>query len=99
MFMLVGLRGHWKCPIGYVLENGLNSVNLHALTQSALQLAFDHNLIAHCVTCDGTNSNLDCMRKFGCQIGLKLDDLNGAFEFNSHEMFFTPGACHMLKLA
>ena len=99
VFMLVGLKGHWKCPIGYVLENGLNATNLHTLTRNALQLAFDYNLTVHTVTCDGTNANLECMRKFGCEIGNKVEELNGLFEFNDNQVFFTPDACHMLKLA
>lgn len=28
VFMLVGLRRHWKCPIGYVLINGITGNNL-----------------------------------------------------------------------
>jgi len=99
VFMLVGLRGNWKCPIGYVLENGLNATNLNTLTRSAIELSFQHGLVVQSVTCDGTSSNLDCMRKFGCQIGASADDLNGEFELDGHSMFFVPDACHMLKLA
>jgi len=99
VFMLVGLKGSWKCPIGYVLENGLDATNLHSLTRNALQLAFDHNLTVHTVTCDGTHANLECMRKFGCKIGDNLDNLDGKFNFNGHTVYFTPDGCHMLKLA
>ena len=99
VLMLVGLRGHWKCPVGYFLENGLNATNLHALNRNALKLAFDHKLTVHTVTCDGTSTNLKSMRKLGCDIGPKMENLNGLFKFNDNQFFFTPDACHMLKLA
>ena len=38
MFMLVGLQGHWKCPVGYVLSSGINANNVSSLLAKALQL-------------------------------------------------------------
>ena len=96
VFMLVGLPGHWKCLVGYVLENGLNSTNLHALTKNDLDMAYKYGLTVHC---NGTTSNLECMLKIGCRIGSTLEELDGKFELINEELFFTPDACHMLKLA
>ena len=41
------------------------------------------------------------MKLLGCKIGENLHEIDGTFTFPgySHNIFFTPGACHMLKLA
>ena len=38
VFMLVSFRGHWKYPIGYVLDNKLNAQDLRCLLSRALPL-------------------------------------------------------------
>ena len=101
VIMLVGLKGHWKYPIGYVLCNGINSVNLHALVRNSLYLAATHELNIRSVTCDGTNANLECMRMFGCKLGGSLEEIDGVFKYEEygHDIIFVPDVCHMLKLA
>ena len=101
VFMLVGLKGHWKCPVGYVLCSGINASNLSSLIAKALQLSSSHGLEVYSVTCDGTATNFDSMRSFGCEFGSKLSDIKGSFssQFFNHSVFFVPDACHMLKLA
>ena len=37
VFMLVGWRGHWKYPIGYVLIDSISANNLHSLLNRALE--------------------------------------------------------------
>ena len=101
VFMLVGLQGHWKIPIGYVLCNSINATNLVCLISIALQLASSHGIDIHSITCDGAFTNFDAMRSLGCKFGKKLNDIKGSFSFRaySHPLFFIPDACHMLKLA
>ena len=101
VYMLVGLRGHWKIPVGYVLCNSINATNLSCLTSKALHLASSHGLRVHSVTCDGAPANLDSMRSFGCVFGKNLNDIKGSFSYEAydHPLFFIPDACHMLKLA
>ena len=101
VFMLVGLRGHWKCPIGYVLCCGINASNLSSLISKALQLSSSHGLDVYSVTCDGTATNFDSMRNFGCEFGSKLSDIKGSFssDYFNHALYFVADACHMLKLA
>ncbi len=41
VFLLVGLRSHWKCPIGYFLTDKLNDQMQASLVKSALSLAAD----------------------------------------------------------
>lgn len=101
VFMLVGLKGHWKSPVGYVLCNSTNATNLSCLISKALELASSHGLHVHSVTSDGLPANFDAMRSFGCQFGSVLKDIKGSFSHASfnHTLFFIPDACHMLKLA
>ena len=99
VFMLVGIQGHWKCPVGYVLCNSITSSNLNTLIKNCLQLSFQHNLNVHSVTCDGTKGNFDSLKKFGCKFGDKPEEIDGYFQFNGNKLVFVPDVCHMLKLA
>ena len=99
VFMLVGLRGHWKVPIGYVLINGITGENLYIVLRKFLQLTFQNNIKIHSVTADGTSVNMTCMKKFGCKIGDNFELLSGEFVFEGHTLYFTPDPSHMLKLA
>ena len=56
--MLVGIQGHWKCPVRYVLCNSITSSNLNTLIKNCLQLSFQHNLNVHSVK-NGYNDNPD----------------------------------------
>ena len=53
------------------------------------------------MTCDGTATNFKSMKLLGCKIGENLNEIDGTFTFPgySYDIFFTPDACHMLKLA
>ena len=101
VFMLVGLQGHWKVPIGYFLINSITATNLYCLTSKALSLASCHGLNIYSISCDGYPSNIDSMRYFGCEFGTKVDDIKSSFSHDTydHPLFFIPDACHMLKLA
>ena len=44
VFLLVGLQGHWKIPIGYVLCNSIHATNLVCLISIALQLVSSHGI-------------------------------------------------------
>ena len=100
VFMLVSLRKNWKYPIGYVLINKIDATNLHSLLSQALQYSVENNLKVYSITMDGTSTNLAAMKLFGCKL-YDSGDVDGKFQFPgySHDMFFIPGACHMIKLA
>ena len=59
VFMLVGLQGHWKVPIGYVLINSITATTLYCLISKALSLASCHGL--NSISCDGYPSNITSM--------------------------------------
>ena len=103
VFMLVGLRNHWKYPVGYVLCDSITAVDLHSLLSKALRISLDHGLEPISVTMDGAHSNTASMRKFGCKLGNTLSKIDGLFTFEynglTRSLYFTPDADHMLKLA
>ena len=100
VFMLVGLQGHWKVPIGYFLINSITATNLYCLTSKALSSASCHVLNIYSISCAGYPSNIDSMRHFGCEFGT-TDDIKSSFSHDAYDrpLFFIPDACHMLKLA
>ena len=101
IFMISALHSYWKYPIGYVLINKINANNLYCLISRAPQLSLDNNLKVPTVTCDGTATNFKSMKLLGCKIGENLNEIDGTFTIPgySYDIFFTPDACHMLKLA
>ena len=101
VFMLVGLRGSWKYPIGYVLIASIDANNLHCLLSRALELSAQHNLSVHSITLDGPSYNLAAMRLFGCNLGNESSSINGKFKISEyqHDLYFFPDPCHMVKLA
>ena len=101
VFMLVSMLGSWKYPIGYVLIDKINSDNLHCLVSRALDLCISHDLNVRTVTCDGTSTNFQAMRQFGCTFEKNEEEISGTFTYGNynHPLYFTPDAPHMLKLA
>ena len=97
--MLVGLRKHWKYPIGYVLSNKIDADNLSCLISKALHLSFEHKIKVRAVTMDGTSVNFRAMKLLGCNIGTTSDNLDGLFTFDDNDVYFFPDPPHMLKLA
>ena len=101
VFMLVGMRGPWKCPCGYVLYQSITLSNISHLVQKVLEISSLHDLNIYSVTYDGARANVDAMRFLGCEFGTKLPDIVGSCscDFFDHKLFFIADACHMLKLA
>ena len=58
VFMLVGLKGHWKYPAEYVLYDKINSENLKCLISIILTEARKRDINIHSVTMGGTTANM-----------------------------------------
>ncbi|CAK8674242.1 unnamed protein product [Clavelina lepadiformis] len=101
VFMLVGLQGCWKYPVGYVLCNKMTATDLKLLIFKAIEIASSNGLNIVSVTCDGCSVNLQAMCQAGCKIGQSVAEIDGAFRHPSKEdpIYFMPDPCHMLKLA
>lgn len=103
VFMLINLKGKWKCPIGYFFQNKINAVTQAELIKSALSVTHNAGLRVWGITCDGAFTNFSSMKILGC----KFQDISSYTELKSwinhpisnEKVFFLPDPCHMLKLA
>ena len=101
VFMLTGLKSHWKCPVGYFLTDKLNAESQASLIKTGLSLAADHGFRVWSITCDGTSTNLSTLENLGCRFTDKYDTMIVKFKHPTRDYFVysTLDACHMLKLA
>ena len=101
VFLLVGMRQHWKYPTGYALSNKIKANHLFCLISKCLDLSVEQNILVRVVTMDGTSTNFSAMKMFGCVIGENSDLLDGSFSYKGyvHKLFFFPDPPHMLKLS
>ena len=101
VFLLVGTRSHWKCPIGYFLGNKTNAEIQSKLVSKALELAAEAGLKIWSVTADGTAVNLATFELLGCKFVTNYDDMVTSFKHptTGEEVFAILDPCHMLKLA
>ena len=101
VFLLVGTRSHWKCPIGYFLGNKTNAEIQSKLVSKALELAAEAGLKVWSVTADGTAVNVKTFELLGCKFVANYDDMVTSFKHptTGEEVFAIVDPCHMLKLA
>ena len=101
IFLLVGSRSSWKCPIGYFLTNKTTGTIQAKLVRLALQKAADAGLRVWSITADGTSVNLCTFEQLGCIFGTKYDSMITKFKHPSRDyyVYVILDACHMLKLA
>ena len=98
-FLLVGLRGHWKCPIGCFLINKMSANVQKQLVCIALTKAAEIGLRVQCVTCDGTTTNIGMFEGLGCNFGGTYDTMKTTFKHPTEQYDVSAILDHMLKLA
>jgi len=96
----VGLNGHWKLPLGYLLTNGASADLQASLLQAVLSKLWESGCIGVSITFDGLAANQKTLTKLGgC---LHAENMDSSFphpcdpEVRVAVLF---DACHMLKLA
>ena len=62
VFLLVGTRSHWKCPIGYFLVDKISAKDQAKLVSKSLELTAKAGLKVWSVTADGTAVNLEHLK-------------------------------------
>ena len=99
VFMVVGLRGHWKTPIGYFFTNTLKPDTQKVLLEHALNALHERGIEVVCLTMDGHASNISMATMLGCQLKLQ-QPLKTFFNHPSSckPVYVLFDACHMLKL-
>lgn len=102
VFMVVGLQGHWKAPVGYYLTSALSPETLKVLVVHALKELHARGLRVMCMTMDGHASNISMCNQLGCDLkGNPREPLKTSFAHpvTGERVFVMMDACHMLKLA
>ena len=101
VFLLVGSRSNWKCPIGYFLANKMTGITQEKLVRLALEKAADAGLRVWSITADGTSVNICTFTQLGCTFGTKYDSMVTKFKHPSQDyyVYVILDICHMLKLA
>lgn len=98
VFMVSGVHGFWKLPMGYFLIRGISATVQHQLVLQALQMLHQVGVEVIAFTLDGHQTNMATIRKLGCSTN--PDDLVTSFPHpatgSSVHVFID--ACHGLKL-
>ena len=101
VFLLVGARSHWKCPIGYFLADKMSAKTQAQLVRIALEMAAEAGLRVWSITTDGTTVNISMFRELGGNFTTSYDSMVTKFKHPT-ENYYVYGIldpCHMLKLA
>lgn len=101
VFMVVGLRGHWKLPIAFYFINTVSPDAQRTLLLDALEALHIRGINVVCVTMDGHISNISMVKMLGCHLNLDEQPLKTHFTHPSsgEDVFLIMDPCHMLKLA
>ena len=101
VFMVVGLQGYWKAPIGYYLTKSLTPETQRVLVVHALEALHQRNIRVVCMTMDGHASNVSMCSQLGCDLkATPSEPLKTHFPHptTGDKVFVMMDACHMLKL-
>ena len=98
VFMIVGLKGHWKIPIAYFFTRSLTAQVQCQLVLHALEYLHDIGHFVTGITMDGHATNVAMCHILGCDFdpfAMKTSFIDPASQRKLYVMF---DACHMLKL-
>lgn len=101
VFMLVGLKGHWKAPVAYYFSKGLQAETQTELMKHCLEELHKVGFKVRCLTMDGHATNTGMCKLLGCNLGLDggWDAFRPYFYLHEDEkIYVTFDVCHMIKL-
>ena len=99
VFMIVGLTGNWKHPVGYVLQDKC-SANVQAqLINDCIGLLSEVGLNVHGLVFDRSPTNQLTARKLGCKMNVE-EPIHWFIhpQQQSFRVYVIFNVCHMLKL-
>jgi hypothetical protein len=101
VFLLVGTRSHWKCPIGYLLIDKISAKDQAMLVSKSLEKGAKAGLKVWSVTADGTAVNLRTFEILGYKLSGTYDEMKTSFKHptTGEDVYIILDPCHMLKLA
>ena len=75
VFLLVGARSHWKCPVGYFLADEMSSKTQAQLVRISLKMAAEAGLRVWSVITDGKTVNISMFRELGCNFTTSFNSM------------------------
>lgn len=101
VFMLSSLKQKWKWPIGYWFVDKIKSNVQAQLIRIAITQCDKFGINVVTVTCDGAYANSSTFKTLGCDLDQLFDFIKSDFSITSTKanVYFTPDACHNVKLA
>ena len=97
VFMIVGLKEHFKQVIGYFLIDKINAKTQAQLVRDAINLLSQTGHSVKAVVCDGKFSNPSTATDLGCNFDLKNMKTFIEDEESGQQAHFLFDACHLLK--
>ena len=99
VFLICGVKGHWKHPVGYFLQNKISADVQAQLIKDCIGLLHNSGLKVVSLVFDGTFGNQSTAVKLGCD----MDAANVRSHFPnpvlpSEKVYVIFDVCHMLKL-
>lgn len=100
VFMVVGLKGHWKLPIAFYFINTISPATQKILLLHALEALHERGIKVVCITMDGHISNMSMCTMLGCQLRVNQQPLKTSFTHPSsgENVYLIMDPCHVLKL-
>lgn len=96
VFLIVGMNGYWKLPIGYFLIDGLNGQERGNLLKIAIDLINDTGAHLHSITFDGAPVNTSMCLSLGTNFKDQTPHIVNPLNNEKIFVFYDPA--HMLKL-
>ena len=80
VFMVVGLRGHWKAPIAYYLTRGLTASVQSQFILAVIESLTDIDIRVWIITMDGHPTSVTMCSRLGCNLKLHTADTKRIFQ-------------------
>ena len=99
VFLICGVKGHWKHPVGYFLQNKISADVQAQLIRDCIGLLYTSGLKVVALVFDGTFGNQSTAVQLGCD--MDASNVQSYFPnpvLPSERVYVIFDVCHMLKL-
>jgi len=96
VFLVVGMNGYWKMPVGYFLIDALTGIERGNLLAKAIELITETGANLHSVTFDGASVNLSMCTSLGADLNTNTPYIQNPNTFEKILVFHDQA--HMIKL-
>ena len=98
VFMISGVTGHWKHPIGYFLQNKMSASVQAQLIKDCIGLLCAEKLNVVALVFDGSFTNQSTVVKLGCKMSVSDLQIWFLHPETDKKIYVIFDVCHMVKL-